>query len=518
MKSYLKGFRLNKQIVISLVLAVILVLAVNYVVLADTHHILRTRARNGMDINTLDPAHMIGNEEDNIGLAIYSRLIELDPDNPAQYRMDAAEVFEMNEAGTEIYFELKQGIQFHGGYGELTAEDVKFSYERLVDPAVEAAYADDFATLDRVEVIDDYSGRIILSDVFPGIMTRTLPLLRGSILSKDAFEEIGAEMFATNPIGSGPYMFEEWQPGERIILARNDDYYREMPDFERVEIYPIVEEEAAEVAFDVGELNETRISLDSIDRYENEEDVIVHELDMLRFIWIGFNHQQPPFDDIRVREAMRYAIDVDEIIEGAFRGATERANTILPPGILGHWADAPAYQQDTARARELLAEAGYEDGFATKLASYAVSTELTTAQIAQYHLTQVGVRPDIELVEGGQAYQLLRQIDRPGMHVASFTLNPDPGYWTEWYTNNQIGSWNYMHWENDEFQELHDRANLEPDRDRRAELYVEMQEIMDEEVVFIPISYDIGVHASRDYINPTYLYHYSLYQHFQLAD
>ena len=518
MRSYLKSFTLDWKVVISLTLAVILVMAGSYVTLADAHQVLRTRARNGMDISTLDPAHMIGNEEDNIGMAIYSRLIELDPANPSQYKMDLAEVFEMNEAGTEIYFELKEGIQFHRGYGELTAEDVKFSYERLVDPEVEAAYADDFATLDRVEVIDNYSGRIILSDVFPGIMTRTLPLLRGSIVSKEAFEDIGAERFATNPIGSGPYMFEEWQPGKRIILTRNEDYYRDLPDFERVEIYPIVEEEAAEVAFDTGELNETRISLDSIDRYENEDDVVVHELDMLRFIWIGFNHQLPPFDDIRVREAMRYAIDVDEIIEGAFRGATERANTLLPPGILGHWADAPSYQKDTERARELLAEAGYEDGFTTKIASYPITTELTTTQIAQYHLTQIGVRPDIELVEGGQGYQTLRQIDRPGMHVASYTLNPDPGYWTEWYTNNQIGSWNYMHWENDVFQEIHDRANLEPDRDQRAELYVEMQEIMDEDVVFIPISYDIGVHASRDYIHPTYLYHYSLYQYFEIAD
>jgi len=499
-------------------LIVILLLLVSGIALAEDDHVLRTRARNGMDMTTLDPAHMIGNEEDNIGLAIYSRLIELDPDDPSQYRLDAAEVFEVNEEGTEIYFELKEGIRFHNGYGELTAEDVKFSYERIIDPEVEAAYADDFATLERVEVIDDYSGRIILSEVFPGILTRTLPLLRGSILSKEAFIDIGAESFATNPIGSGPYQFSEWRPGEKMILTRNEDYYRELPDFARIEIYPIVEEEAAEVAFDTRELNETRISLDSIDRYEREEDVNVHELDMLRFIWVGFNHQEPPFDDIKVREAMRYAIDVDEIIEGAFRGATERANTLLPSGILGHWADAPAYQQDLEKARELLAEAGYSEGFSTKLASYAVSTELTTAQIAQYHLTLIGVRPDIELIEGGQAYPLLRQIDRPGMHVSSFTLNPDPGYWTEWYTNNQIGSWNYMHWENDEFQELHDKANLEPDPDRRAELYGEMQKIMDEDVVFIPISYDIGVHASRDYINPIYLYHYSLYQHFKIVD
>ncbi len=513
-KSFLPG--LPGALLVIFTLALIVTLLAGGTALAE--NVLRTRARNGQDIVTLDPAHMIGNEEDNIGLAIYSRLIEYDPDNPGETRLDAAEEFEISDDGLEYYFRLREGIQFHDGYGELTAEDVKFTYERVADPELDAPYKDDFATLEEVEVIDRYSGRIILSDPFPGLLTRTLPLLRGSILSKEAFEDIGEERFATNPIGSGPYQFVEWQPGEKIILTRNEDYYRELPDFTRVEIFPIVEEPAAEVAFDTGELNETRISLESIERYEAQEDVNLENLDLLRFAWIGFNHQLPPFDDIKVREAMRYAIDVDEIIAGAYQGATDRANTLIAPGVLGHWEDAPAYEQDLDRARELLEEAGYPDGFRTELATYAVPVELNSSQIAQFHLTRVGVNADLRIVESGQGYEVISDEERPGMHFASFTLNPDPGYWTEWFTNAQIGSWNYMHWENDEFSRLHDEANITTDPEKRAELYVQMQQIMDEDVAFIPISYDIGVHASRDFMRPVYLFHYSLYQFFELVE
>lgn len=485
---------------------------------AIAEDVLRTRARNGADIVTLDPAHMIGNEEDNIGMAIYSRLVEFDPENPSELQMDAAKEFEVSDDGLEIYFELKEGIQFHDGYGELTAEDVKFSYERLVDPEVDAAYADDFATLEEVEVIDEYSGRIILSDPFPGLLTRTLPLLRGSILSKEAFEDIGAEEFATNPIGSGPYQFESWEPGDKIVLTRHEDYYGELPDFERIEIFPITEEPASEVAFDTGELNETRISLESIERYEGQDDVRLEELELLRFEWIGFNHQHPPFDDVRVRRAMKYAIDVDEIIQGAFHGATERADTLIHPDVLGHWEDSPVYEQDLEKARELLEEAGYEDGFDTEIATVAVPTNLNSTQIAQFHLTQIGVNANINILDDGESFEVLSDIERPGMHYGSFTLNPDPGYWTEWFTEAQIEGWNFMHWENEEFNELHREANITTDPEERAEKYVRMQEIMDEDAVFVPISYDAGVHVVRDHIDPCYLFHYTLYDRFEIIE
>ena len=511
-----QGFKIFSRLSL-LVLTVILSSALLLAGTAEAEDVLRTRARNGQDIVNLDPAHMIGNEEDNIGMAIYSRLVEFDPENPAELRKDAAKEFEVSEDGKEIYFELQEGIEFHDDYGELTAEDVKFSYERIVDPEVESAYADDFATLEEVEVIDEYSGRIILSDPFPGLTTRTLPLLRGAILSKEAVEEKGEE-FATDPIGSGPYQFEEWQPGEVIVLTEHEDYYGEQPDFDRIEIYPIVEEEAAEVAFDTGELNETRISLESIERYEDEDDVNLKELDLLRFEWIGFNHQQPPFDNHKVREAIRYAIDVDEIIEGAFQGAAERADALIGPGVLGHWEDAPAYEQDLDKAQELLEEAGYPDGFQTEISTYPVTTNLNASQIAQFHLTQVGINADINILEDGQQYEVLSDTEHEGMHYGTFTLNPDPGYWTEWFTGEQIGGWNFMHWQSDEFDELHEEANIIPDPEEREEMYIRMQEIMDEEAFFVPVSYDAGVHAVRDHIDPTYLFHYTLYEEFEIDE
>ena len=515
MKS-IKTFCSARNAILILVLVLSFSLLFSSSVMAED--VLRTRAREGQDIETLDPAFMIGYEEDNIGLAIYSRLVEFDPDNPPELQKDAAKEFEIRDDGQEFYFELKEGIQFHGDYGELTAEDVKFTYERVADPEVEAVYADDFATLDRVEVIDDYSGRIILEEPFPGMTTRTLPLLRGSILSKEAFEEKGPEEFATNPIGSGPYKFESWEPGDVIVLSAHEDYYGEQPDFDRVEIYPIVELEAAEVAFDTGELNETRISLESVERYEAMDDVVVNELELLNFEWIGFNHRHEPFDNEKVRRAVRYAIDVDEIIEGAFHGAAVRADALIGPGVLGHWEDAPAYEQDLEKAEELLEEAGYPDGFDTQIGTYPISTNLNATQIAQYQLMQVGINVDINILEEGQQYEVFSDKDYEGMHYGSFTLNPDPGYWTEWYTEEQVGSWNFMHWVNDEFNELHDKANVTTDEEERAEMYIRMQEIMNEDEVFVPLTYDAGVNVTHDHIDPAYLYHYTLYDEFELEE
>ncbi len=477
---------------------------------------LKVRARGGYDIETLDPAFLMGNEEHNINLAIFSRLVEFDHKNPEELKLDAAKEFEVREEGTEIYFELKEGIEFHEDYGEMTAEDVKFSFERFVDPEIDSPYREDFGPLQEVEIIDRYRGKIILSEPYPGLLERTLPLFSGAILSKEAFEDKGQDEFATNPVGSGPYKFTDWQPGEKIVLSEFENYHGENPEFSQIEIYPIEEEEAAEIAFDTGELDETRISLEARDRYKEEPDVSVHELNMLRFEWLGFNHMQSPFDDRRVRKAIRYAVNVDEVIRGAYDGAARRANTLIPPEVTGHWEDAPEYEQNLERARELLKEAGYEDGFSTELASYAVPVHLTASQIIQHNLAQIGIDVQINTLEGGEFYEVVSDTSYPGMHFMGYSMVPDPGYWTEWYSAEQIGSWNYLQWDHEEFNELHQQASVTVDDDKREEKYIRMQEIMDEEVAFVPISYDAALQVARNPIDPAYLFHYTLYKEFDV--
>src|SRR6056297_1702096 len=242
-------------------LVLILILSVGVVVYSADEDIVRSRMRLGEDIENLDPAHLVRGYD--IALVLYSNLLKY-KSGSSELVPDAAEEVDVSEDGKTIEFKLKEGIQFHKGYGEMTAEDVKFSYERIIDPEEKSEYKNDFATLDHVEVTGKYSGKIILNDPFPPLLTRTLPMQSGSILSKKAYEELG-EKFATNPIGSGPYYWDKWLPREKMVLKRFDKYYGELPDFAAIEIYPIADKKAAEMAFDRGELDATMVSLESYD-------------------------------------------------------------------------------------------------------------------------------------------------------------------------------------------------------------------------------------------------------------
>lgn len=503
-----------------LVLAGVLSLAFSFIlvgsvtVLAADDDVVRVRARGGKDIDNMDPAHHIGNEEYNINLAIYSRLMRYKPGSK-ELTLDAAESVEVSEDGTVITFKLKEGIQFHDGYGEMTAEDVKFSYERIVDPEEESEMKFEWETLDRVEVTGRYSGKIILSEPLSSLMTTTIPYSSGAIISKKAYEELG-DRFSTNPIGSGPYYWKDWEPSQKIVLERFEDYFGEQPDFKTIEIYPMEDVKVAELAFDREELDETSVSLDSIPRYEDKDDVDLHYLTNLRYHWFGMNTQEPPFDDIKVRKAVRYAIDLDEIIEGAYNNVPERNDCMLPEEIIGYWEGCPEHEQDLEKAKQLMEEAGYPNGFETPIFIYSGGKPEMAAQIIQQQLLEIGINAKIKPVEN--AYESVGKKSVAGAHYFTFSLTLDPGYWFEWFTCDQVGKWNYWKWCNEEFTELANEASKEMDREKRAEMYVEMQQLIDEEVPAVSITNGANAHISDEVVEPVYLAQYSQYQYWEKTE
>src|SRR6056297_373277 len=512
-KKEVSNFMKIKKMMMVITLALILVFASMAVCGAD-EDVLKTRIRLGQDISTMDPAHAVS--EYDIDLLLYSRLVRY-KEGSSKLINDAAEKLEINEEGTVVTFKLKEGIQFHKGYGEMTAEDVKFSFERIIDPEENSEYTADWQTLDRVEVTGKYTGRIILKEPLASLLVTTIPFTPGSIISKKAYEELG-NRFATNPVGSGLYYMERWVPEQLLVLSRFEDYFDEKPNIEKIELYPIVDTNISEMNFDKGDLDVTEISLDSIDRYESDSDVDVHILSTLKYGFIGFNHQYPPFDDIDVRKALRYAIDVDMIIDGAYSGVPKRANAMIAPGILGRWEDAPQYNVNIEKAKEHLVMAGYEDGFEVEMVTTSNPLYMNICQITKENLREIGVEVNIKIIETSAWYEYVGNESHPIMFFETFSLTLDPGYWVEWFTTEQVGKWNFLKWSNSEYDQLADQAAVTMDLEEREEMYIEMQSIMDEDAAIIWVTNGAKAYVSNKRVSPEFLGHYNQYRYWSITN
>ena len=433
------------------------------------------------DIQNLDPAFRISENDGVVANAVMNGLVRYCP-NSYELCNQLAEKIDQSEDGLEIRFKLREGVMWHEGYGELTTEDVKYSYERFIDPDLDADYADDWATLDYVEIIDDYNGIIHLKEPYAPLWNSTMPVVSGNIVCKDYVEEVGVETFATDIIGTGAYLFDEWRPQEMVVLKKNPDYWGEEPYWDEIHLIPIEDDKAGEVALESGDLDFGLISLQAADRFEANSDFEVLSLPSLRYYWIGMNVQHPKLEDPNVRWAIIYGIDVPSIIQAAYQGGVERTCALIPPGLTGYWEAAPCYQRDVEKAKEYLAKAGLET-LDLRLDLQDTAEERIWGEIAQQNLAEVGINLELNPMDSSTFWTTSfgeQAAENNELVVASYSMQPDPAWATMWFTCDQIGKWNAMSWCSEEYDELHAQALVELDSEKRQELYVEMQQIWDE--------------------------------------
>lgn len=459
------------------------------------------------DLSNLDPANRTGSVEDNIIFAVSQTLARFNP-GKLDWAPDAAKsITQVSE--TEIDFELNPGQMFHGGYGEMTADDVKFSLERFVKPGPDGkkvAYADDFGALDKVEVTGTHAGKILLKNPAPALWVIGLCDGSGAILSRKATEALG-DKIATQLIGSGPYLMKEWKPKEQIVLEVNPDYRgTDKPYFKRIVAKPITEPKTAVISFLAKELAFTEIEPTAIPEVEADADSKTIKLDGIDYTWVGINVEKPPFDDLKVRQAIRLGIDVDAILAGAYSGTVTRAKTLLAPQLLGHWAAAPVYPHDPEKAKALLAEAGHSSLNAT-LTCLNDATAQAIAQIVQANLAEIGVTVTIHALDSG-AYWALGSDDKSRdleLTIIPYSSKFDPSFQTQWFVSSQVGVWNWQRWKNAEFDKLHVEANSITDNDKRQAMYVRMQELLDESASCIWITHGVRDFAYAKWLAPSVL-------------
>ncbi|MCL5256368.1 MAG: ABC transporter substrate-binding protein [Chloroflexi bacterium] len=460
------------------------------------------RIRIPTDIQILDPAYYVAEEEYVVNQTVFNNLIIYGP-NGYEANNDLAEKIETSPDGKTVTFTLKQGVQWHKGYGEVTTDDVKFSYERIGDPANNSPYQGDWATLDHVEVIDKYNGKIILKEPFAPLFKSTLPVGSGQIIPKKYYEEVGKEKFATNILGSGPYIFDSWTPKDKVIVKKNPDYFGDPPKWDEIHFVAIDDDKVGEVALDSGDLDFGRVSPASFSRYQGQTDTFATvKKPRLGFLWIGMNMQHPKLQDINVRQAIRYGIDVPSILQAAYMGQVDQCYGLIAPGLLGYWADAPQYKRDVAKAKDYMSKAGLTSLDLT-MDFIDTSEYRPWFEVSQQNLAEIGINLTANTKDSSSFWGMSAdQQKQMQLFCSNYSMEPDPSWATVWFISDQIGVWNWMSWSNKEYDDLHKQGLVELDDTKRQQIYVKMQQLWDEACHTVWLTHYAGLYVSTLKIKP----------------
>lgn len=469
--------------------------------------ILKVRAYS--DIKSLDPAFYYSVPEENINACLYNKLIAYKPGRKWEWELQAAKYIRQIDP-THIEFELNDGIMHSNGFGEMTAEDVKYSYERIANPAMKSPNIDDWGPLDKVEVTGRYTGTIIFKSPFQPVWSTTLPYVPGNIVSMKAVEKAGGKYTTEPPSVNGPYTLKEWKPKERTILARNPVWKGPKAHFDEIHIFPIDDEKTAEIALEAGDIDFTRISISSLKKYKSSPPPggATMTFPSLYWVWMGMNEDNEKLKDIRVRKAIQMAMDRQSIVDAAYFGFAKVANGNVPPGLLGHRAKSGLPDRpDYAGAKKLLAEAGYANGIDVTLDILNKSTYSTIAQVIQATLAPAGIRVQINIHDSGAFWVLGNEKDSDRWKSLELILNrysaaPDPSQYMRWHISSQVGVWNWERFRSEEFDKLEKAALGEIDLAKRGAMYVKMQDLMEESGCLTFITNEVAAVAYRKTIKP----------------
>ncbi|PYN97747.1 MAG: hypothetical protein DMD91_16760, partial [Candidatus Rokuibacteriota bacterium] len=285
----------------------------------------------------------------------------------AEVEPDLAESWTLSPEGTIWTFKLRKGVQFHKGFGELTAEDVKFSFERQIKKAPGTRYGVNLDVIKSIEVVNPYTVQIALAAFDPIFLLRMVGYQQGYIISKKAVEKQG-DQFKWNPVGTGPFYFERHSPREKIVLKAFDKFYAGRPPIDEVHWFDVPEDATKLIGLEKGTfdlLYPEAVTADFADQVKKMGAVIDRRGpgQQERFY---INTTKPPFDDIRVRKAFMHAIDRKAIKETMYPGDLAKvASSCVPPGYFGH-VPMQFPEHNVELAKKLLAEAGYPNGITIK--------------------------------------------------------------------------------------------------------------------------------------------------------
>ncbi|SKC79019.1 ABC transporter substrate-binding protein [Maledivibacter halophilus] len=412
---------------------------------------------------------------------IYDNLVTRD--ESGKYHPSLAEKWDVSEDEKEYTFYLRKGIKFHNGE-ELKASDVKFSLDRgMTSSYVSFLYG----AFDKVDVIDDYKVKVTLKYSSPTFL-QVLSLPQAGILSEAAYNEYGDD-YTRNPVGTGAYKFEEWVPGDKISLIANDDYFNGAPSIKECTFRIITDRGTGMVALEKGEVD-VYYGISSVDKQNaiDNPDITYDECQAISYEHVVINCEDEIFSNPLVRQAVAYALDKESILIAGRDGLGYIADIQAPDYMFGYTDKVKSYPYDPEKAKELLAQAGYPDGFDCNISVNSGYRE-KEAQVIQAGLAEVGINVTIDVYEWGA---LLDSLSNGGYQISlvakSLHIN-DPGLVTfNSFHSSQIGgAGNFYRYKNEELDGLLENSKTETNEDTRKQIFEQIYQKLHEDVPNIPL-------------------------------
>jgi peptide/nickel transport system substrate-binding protein len=446
------------------------------------------------DASNLIPILASDSPSHSIASMVYNGLVKYDKD--MNIVGDLAESWDISKNGLVITFKLRNSVRWHDGK-PFNAADVLYTYQVTTDPKTPTAYAGDFLKVKKAEALDDYTFRVTYDKPFaPALISWSSAVLPRHLL---AGKDITKSPLSRHPVGTGPYKFREWVAGQKIVLVSNEDYFEGRPyiDGRITRIIPDTATMFLELrAQNIGMMGLTPLQYTrQTDNNLFKENFNKYRYLAFAYTYLGYNLKNPLFTDKRVRQAISYAVNKDEIVSGVLLGLGKLATGPYKPGTWAYNDKVKIYNYDPAKARDLMKQAGWtdinKDGILEKdgrpfefeiLTNQGNETRQKCAEIIQRQLKEIGITAKIRIVEWSAFVTDFINKRRFDAVILGWTIPLDPDAYDVWHSSKTAPEeLNFISYNNPEADEMLDKGRSTFNQAERKKYYDRFQEILAED-------------------------------------